>query len=163
VESEEIQKAKRTRKVSAVRLESLSQGLIDLDKSESLINNVITLTQEPKEPSDGSAKNLHQGLISLEPLEFEDESPSYPTVVMQARKNMQNFENCVVITRVGGFYELYFDHADEFGPPLGLKVSQKKTNAGPVSMVSRYDTGSCGLLLTLFDRPVFPFTNLIAI
>ncbi|PQE10124.1 hypothetical protein CJF31_00004089 [Rutstroemia sp. NJR-2017a BVV2] len=137
VESEEIQKAKRTRKVSSVRLESLSQGLIDLDKPESLIPNVTPLTPEPKElakKSDGSAKNLHQGLISLEPLEFEDESPSYPTVVMQARKNMQNFENCVVITRVGGFYELYFDHADEFGPPLGLKVSQKKTNAGPVSM-----------------------------
>ncbi|PQE31600.1 domain V protein [Rutstroemia sp. NJR-2017a WRK4] len=134
VESEEIQKAKRTRKVSSVRLESLSQGLIDLDKSESSITNVTPFTPEPKEPSDGYTKNLHQGLISLEPLEFEDESPSYPTVVMQARKNMQNFENCVVITRVGGFYELYFDHADEFGPPLGLKVSQKKTNAGPVSM-----------------------------
>jgi hypothetical protein len=166
VESEEIQKTKRTRKISSVRHESLSQGLINLDESGSLISGVTPIIPEPNEPakkSDGSAQNLHQGLISLEPLEFEDEPPSYPTVVMQARKNMQKFENCVVITRVGGFYELYFDHADEFGPLLGLKVSHKKTNAGPVSMVSHYDTGSCGLLLTLLDRPVFPFTNLIAI
>ncbi|CAN8099132.1 unnamed protein product [Discula destructiva] len=61
-------------------------------------------------------------------------SPAYPTVVLQARRNMQKFENCVVLTRVGGFYELYFEHADEYGPPLNLKVAQKKTAAGPVAM-----------------------------
>ncbi|OBT72253.1 hypothetical protein VF21_08197 [Pseudogymnoascus sp. 05NY08] len=47
---------------------------------------------------------------------------------------MGKFENCVLLTRVGGFYELYFEHAEEFGPLLNLKVAQKKTNAGPVSM-----------------------------
>jgi DNA mismatch repair ATPase MutS len=41
----------------------------------------------------------------------------------------------VLLTRVGGFYELYFEQADEYGPLLNLKVSQKKTNVGPVSMV----------------------------
>ncbi|KAM3070834.1 MutS protein 1 [Clarireedia jacksonii] len=137
VESEEIKKTKRTRKAAPARIESLSQGLIDLDKPESLIHNVTSTIAKLKEPvskSDGSAQSLPQGLISLEPLELEDEPPSYPTVIMQARNNMYKFGNCVVITRVGGFYELYFDHADEFGPLLGLKVSQKKTNAGPVSM-----------------------------
>ncbi|KDN71123.1 putative MutS domain V [Colletotrichum sublineola] len=47
---------------------------------------------------------------------------------------MQKFDNCVLLTRVGGFYELYFEHAEEYGPLLNLKVAQKKTNAGPVSM-----------------------------
>lgn len=47
---------------------------------------------------------------------------------------MQKFDNCVLLTRVGGFYELYFEHADEYGPLLNLKVAQKKTAAGPVSM-----------------------------
>lgn len=58
---------------------------------------------------------------------------------------MRKFENCVLLTRVGGFYELYFEHAEEFGPLLNLKVAQKKTNAGPVSMVyhlSRQQTHS---------------------
>lgn len=63
-------------------------------------------------------------------------TPSYPTVVLQARRNMQRFDNCVLLTRVGGFYELYFEHADEYGPLLNLKVAQKKTAAGPVPMVT---------------------------
>jgi len=84
--------------------------------------------------------NLPQGLIPLEALPFEEKTPSYPTVVLQARNNMRKFENCVLLTRVGGFYELYFEHAEEFAPLLNLKVAQKKPGAKatwePVSMVN---------------------------
>jgi MutS domain I len=79
--------------------------------------------------------DLPQGLIPLDPLPMEVETPAYPTVVLQALNNMRKFENCVLLTRVGGFYELYFEHAEEFGPLLNLKVAQKRTNAGFVSMV----------------------------
>jgi DNA mismatch repair ATPase MutS len=58
---------------------------------------------------------------------------------------MRRFENCVLLTRVGGFYELYFEHAEEFGPLLNLKVAQKRTNAGPVSMVCIYAFGTRSL------------------
>ncbi|KAF3803466.1 MutS protein-like 1 [Colletotrichum gloeosporioides] len=79
--------------------------------------------------------DLPQGLLlPLDPCPTQDEAPVYPTVVLQARQNMQKFDNCVLLTRVGGFYELYFEHAEELGPLLNLKVAQKKTNAGPVSM-----------------------------
>jgi DNA mismatch repair ATPase MutS len=40
---------------------------------------------------------------------------------------MRKFENCVLLTRVGGFYELYFEQAEEFGPLLNIKVAQKPT------------------------------------
>ncbi|EFW99624.1 DNA mismatch repair protein [Grosmannia clavigera kw1407] len=63
----------------------------------------------------------------------EDE-PVYPTVILQARRNMHRFANCILLTRVGGFYEMYFEHAQEFGPLLNIKVASKKTNAGPVPM-----------------------------
>ena len=56
-------------------------------------------------------------------------------MVQQARNNMRKFENCAVLTRVGNFYELYFEHAEDLGPLLGLKVASKKTTAGPVAMV----------------------------
>ncbi|KAM0283599.1 hypothetical protein ACHAQH_002377 [Verticillium albo-atrum] len=93
-------------------------------------------------------EDLPQGVISFEPPSVADKpepaaveaapngdnGPAYPTVVLQARRNMQRFDNCVLLTRVGGFYELYFEHADEYGPLLNLKVAQKKTTAGPVSM-----------------------------
>ncbi|KAK1447010.1 MutS domain V [Colletotrichum cuscutae] len=78
--------------------------------------------------------DLPQGVLPLDPRPVQDEGPTYPTVVLQARRNMQKFDNCVLLTRVGGFYELYFEHAEEFGPLLNLKVAQKKTSAGPVSM-----------------------------
>lgn len=83
----------------------------------------------------------------LEPVSVEDDVPAYPTVVLQARSNMRKFENCVLLTRVGGFYELYFEHADEFGPLMNLKVAQKRTSAGPVSMVV---PPSCNII---FDMP----------
>lgn len=79
--------------------------------------------------------DLPQGLVPLAPLLMEDTEPTYPTVVLQARRNMRKFENCVLLTRVGGFYELYFEQAVELGPLLNLKVAQKKTNVGPVPMV----------------------------
>lgn len=89
-----------------------------------------------------SLDDLPQGLVRADslPASPADEheapaAPSYPTVVLQARRNMQRFDNCVLLTRVGGFYELYFEHADEYGPLLNLKVAQKKTAAGPVPMV----------------------------
>ncbi|KHN96302.1 MutS2 protein [Metarhizium album ARSEF 1941] len=47
---------------------------------------------------------------------------------------MRKFENCVLLTRVGGFYELYFEHAEEYASLLNLKLASKKTNAGPVPM-----------------------------
>lgn len=82
-----------------------------------------------------------QGAIRAEPLpplQMEPAlGPSYPTVILQVRRNMQKFEKCVVVTRVGGFYEMYFEHAEECGPLLNLKVAQRKTAAGPVSMVRR--------------------------
>ncbi|KAI9679919.1 MAG: DNA mismatch repair ATPase msh1 [Caeruleum heppii] len=47
---------------------------------------------------------------------------------------MRTFGDCVLLTRVGSFYELYFEHAEKFGPLLNLKVATKKTTAGRVPM-----------------------------
>ncbi|KAI0842088.1 muts domain V-domain-containing protein [Hypoxylon sp. FL0890] len=99
-----LQQSRGKKTTSSVRLEDLPQGLIGLDGP-----------LPPAKPE-------------------EEEGPAYPTVVLQARQNMQRFENCVLLTRVGGFYELYFGQAEEYGPLLNLKVAQKKTNAGPVPM-----------------------------
>ena len=98
--------------------------------------------------------DLPQGRVSsADPLPPEDRGPAYPTVVMQARRNMQRFDNCVLLTRVGGFYELYFEQAEEYGPLLNLKVAQKKTNAGPVPMVN--------LVGIVLSSSRFPFLYLL--
>lgn len=87
------------------------------------------LKAERKTPTDEDGKQQENEE------EEAEAAPAYPTVVLQARRNMARFDNCVLLTRVGGFYELYFEHAEEYGPLLNLKVASKKTNAGPVPMV----------------------------
>ncbi|KAL8734204.1 MAG: hypothetical protein Q9166_001690 [cf. Caloplaca sp. 2 TL-2023] len=89
-----------------------------------------------KSKSTVKLEDLPQG--PLEPIqeifEEKDDGPTYPTVVRQARNNMRKFDSCVVLTRVGSFYELYFEQAEEYGPLLNLKVAQKKSKAGVPSV-----------------------------
>jgi hypothetical protein len=119
-----------------------------LNRSVSTVARVRTVSCRPPRPghfhhargkktkTTVRIEDLPQGTIPLDPEPAEDDGPAYPTVVLQARRNMQKFDNCVLLTRVGGFYELYFEQAEEYGPLLNLKVAQKKTSAGPVPMVN---------------------------
>ncbi|QKX54131.1 uncharacterized protein TRUGW13939_01215 [Talaromyces rugulosus] len=82
-----------------------------------------------------SNSDLPQGALKLEAYnDGSDDAPRYPTVVQGHRNNMEKFKNCVVLTRVGGFYELYFEQAEELAHHLNIKLASKKTNAGPVPM-----------------------------
>ncbi|KAI5786397.1 muts domain V-domain-containing protein [Peziza echinospora] len=91
----------------------------------------IVWTRGAKRQSKKMLSELPQGIIALEPLPSAQE-PKYPPVIEQARANMNKLPNNVLITRVGSFYELYFEHAEQIGPLLNLKVSQKR--AGPTSV-----------------------------
>jgi hypothetical protein len=52
-------------------------------------------------------RDLPQGALQLEPYDDgADDAPRYPTVVQGHLNNMQKFKNCVVLTRVGSFYEV---------------------------------------------------------
>lgn len=57
-------------------------------------------------------KDLPQGMIEAGPLpELEaDNAPQYPAVVQGAKNNMTRFSDCVVLTRVGNFYEVFLHH-----------------------------------------------------
>ncbi|PLB44775.1 hypothetical protein P170DRAFT_367259 [Aspergillus steynii IBT 23096] len=95
----------------------------------------VTFRRGAKTKSTVKLKDLPQGVLKLEPfVDTVDDAPRYPTVVQGHRNNMQKFKNCVILTRVGGFYELYFEQAEEFAPLLNLKLASKKTSAGPVPM-----------------------------
>lgn len=53
-------------------------------------------------------KDLPQGVLESEHAvrEKEDDGPAYPMMIQQARNNMRKFADCVLLTRVGGFYEV---------------------------------------------------------
>lgn len=83
-----------------------------------------------------SIESLQQG--PLEPLQLVEDAqddeptyPSYPDVLQGVRDHMAKFKNCVILTRVGNFYEMYFDQAVDFGTPMSLKVSYRTSIRHP--------------------------------
>ena len=67
-----------------------------------------TSVRGAKTKSTKRLEELHQGVLAADPLpELEsDDAPQYPTVIQGAKDNMTKFKNCVLITRVGNFYEV---------------------------------------------------------
>lgn len=54
-------------------------------------------------------EDLPQGALKLEPFDDGvDDAPRYPAVVQGHRNNMQKFKNCIILTRVGSFYEVRY-------------------------------------------------------
>ena len=53
-------------------------------------------------------EDLPQGPLPAKPADTisASDGPAYPTVIQQARNNMRKFAHCVVLTRVGSFYEV---------------------------------------------------------
>lgn len=67
----------------------------------------VELRRSAKTKTTMNLKDLPQGVVKLEAYdEGVDDAPRYPTVVQGHRNNMQKFKNCVILTRVGGFYEV---------------------------------------------------------
>ena len=67
----------------------------------------VVLTRGAKSKAFVKVKDLPQGILiaGSEPLDALENGPVYPTVIQQARNNMRKFDTCVLLTRVGGFYE----------------------------------------------------------
>lgn len=52
--------------------------------------------------------DILQGVIAMDELPPQDDAePDYPPLLQQVRNNMLKFNHCVLVTRVGGFYEVY--------------------------------------------------------
>ncbi|EMC95114.1 hypothetical protein BAUCODRAFT_72421 [Baudoinia panamericana UAMH 10762] len=81
------------------------------------------------------ASSLPQGVLpALPPDEDDDTTASYPTMLQQHLNNIRKHPDCVVLTRVGDFYEMYFDQVAQFAPLVNLKQAKKMTALGPVPM-----------------------------
>lgn len=67
----------------------------------------LELRRSAKTKSTLKLKDLPQGVLKLEPYnDAADDTPRYPAAVQGHRNNMQKFRNCVVLTRIGSFYEV---------------------------------------------------------
>ncbi|OQN97746.1 hypothetical protein B0A48_16067 [Cryoendolithus antarcticus] len=84
----------------------------------------------------GPASSLPQGVLPPLPPSEPSKQPekTYPTVLQQHLNNVRKFGDCVVLTRVGDFYEMYFDQVEQYAPLVGLKTAKRATTLGDVSM-----------------------------
>lgn len=55
-------------------------------------------------------------------------------MLQQHLDHVNQHPDCVILTRVGDFYEMYFDQVDQYAPLVGLKKAIRKTNRGNVPM-----------------------------
>ncbi|KAF9015364.1 muts domain V-domain-containing protein [Cyathus striatus] len=62
----------------------------------------------------------------------------------EAEANLQRFPHCLLLTRVGQFYESYFDQAAEIAHLLNIKLTSRKWNGRRVPM--------CGFPLMHLDK-----------
>lgn len=82
------------------------------------------------------ASDLPQGALPPLPPDESQTIPakSYPTVLQQHLNNVRKFSDCIVLTRVGDFYEMYFDQVEEYAPLVNLKKAKRATALGDVPM-----------------------------
>lgn len=74
---------------------------------EAPVSPGLEFKRSAKTKSSLKLKDLPQGALKLEAYDDgADDAPRYPAVVQGHRNNMQKFKNCVVLTRVGNFYEV---------------------------------------------------------
>lgn len=82
------------------------------------------------------AGELPQASLPPLPDTGEDVAPErkYPPLLQQHLDNMRAFSDCILLTRVGDFYEMYFDHVEQYAPLVNLKKARKPTALGDVPM-----------------------------
>lgn len=82
------------------------------------------------------ADSLPQGALPPLARDKTEDIPEkkYPPVLQQHLNNVRKFSDCVVLTRVGDFYEMYFDQVEQYAPLVNLKKAKRATALGDVAM-----------------------------
>ena len=55
-----------------------------------------------------------------------------PPSIRQVRQLMDKYKDNVVLTQMGSFYELYFEHATQYAPKLNITLTNKSFSSGKV-------------------------------
>ncbi|CCF58666.1 hypothetical protein KAFR_0F00690 [Kazachstania africana CBS 2517] len=72
------------------------------------------------------------GTIEKDASELQDKTLALPPSLRQVRKLMDTYQDNVVLTQMGSFYELYFEHATKYAPKLNISLTSKTYNHGKV-------------------------------
>ncbi|CCH40953.1 hypothetical protein BN7_487 [Wickerhamomyces ciferrii] len=62
------------------------------------------------------------------------DSPEYTPTLTKVREMMDKYKEYVVLTQLGSFYELYFEHAVEFSSKLNLNLGKRQVRGKKIPM-----------------------------
>lgn len=111
----------------------------------------MTFIRGAKRKTTVKLDNLPQGVLPALPKDETDKPPekTYPPLLQQHLNNLRKFNDCVVLTRVGDFYEMYFDQVDEYAHLVNLKKAKRATSLGDVAMAG-FQYGQLDRYLKMF-------------
>lgn len=71
-------------------------------------------------------ERVEEGCAPSHPAGESATAPEWPPLALGVLENMRAFPQCLLLTRVGGFYESYFEQAPELASALGIKLAARK-------------------------------------
>jgi DNA mismatch repair ATPase MutS len=107
-----------------------------LDSSSYTAHQSAIFKRGAKRKTTVKLDTLVQGVLPALPQLEADLPPEkvYPPVLQQHLNNVRKFGDCIVLTRVGDFYEMYFDQVDRYAHLVNLKKAKRATVLGDVAM-----------------------------
>ncbi|KAK7058773.1 hypothetical protein VNI00_001397 [Paramarasmius palmivorus] len=98
----------------------------------------------PRKRRKATAKPKKDNAPDLEEVEDFDDGQPRSTLAKEITENLSKFPHCILLTRVGNFYESYFDQAKEVASLLNIKLASRRWGGGRVAM--------CGFPLQHIDK-----------
>ncbi|KIW04034.1 uncharacterized protein PV09_04856 [Verruconis gallopava] len=95
------------------------------------------LSRGAKRKTTVTIKSIPQGALPAGSAKTDDSDSEsgYSITIQQHLNNMRKYPDCVILTKLGNFYEMYFEQAQEFAPLLNLKLAKKPTVKSPEGFV----------------------------
>ncbi|CEH13402.1 DNA MISMATCH REPAIR PROTEIN MSH1, MITOCHONDRIAL [Ceraceosorus bombacis] len=96
-----------------------------------------TCSGDTRSSSEGAGLQQDQSSQTSSEATFDRYDPRDTTLPNLARSvlaDMQRFPGCMLLTRVGGFYESYFDQAPQLSNMLGIKLAQRLWGGRTIAM-----------------------------
>ena len=69
---------------------------------------------------------LPERVVPTSPTPTTTKTPEWPPLALCVLENLKAFPQCILLTRVGGFYESYFEQAPTIASLLGIKLASRK-------------------------------------
>ncbi|TFK30637.1 hypothetical protein FA15DRAFT_690314 [Coprinopsis marcescibilis] len=116
----------------------------DASNSHDLPLSTTTARSNAKPKSRTPRKRALSPVSSAGEPTLEQEPPARSQLAREILANLERFPHCLLLTRVGSFYESYFNQAIEISGLLGIKLTSRKWDGARVPM--------CGFPLVHLDK-----------